>query len=68
MWKLRKGQAVAAWQAAVVTALVLFPKWKESVMSVVYLLLARYLNQSLAERPEPAVVLEELPEELYWQK
>jgi hypothetical protein len=67
-WKLRKGQAVAAGQVMVVAALVSFPKLKELVMNVVCLLLAMYLNQSLVERLEAVVVLEELPEELYWQE
>ncbi len=35
MWKLRKGQAVAARQVAVATASVLFLKWKGSMMSAV---------------------------------
>jgi hypothetical protein len=67
-WKLRKGQAVAAEQLAVVAALVLCLNWKELVMSVVCLLLAMYSNQSLVERLEVVVVLEELPEALCWQE
>jgi hypothetical protein len=37
-------------------------------MSVGYLLLVIHLNQCFVEMPELVVVLEELPEELYWQK
>jgi hypothetical protein len=36
-------------------------------MSEGYLLLVIQLSQSLVVRPEAVVVLEELPEELYWQ-
>ena len=36
-------------------------------MSEGYLLLVIRLSQSLVVRPEAVVVLEELPEELYWQ-
>jgi hypothetical protein len=67
-WKLRKGQALIAGQVVVVAALVLFPKWKELVMNVVFSLLAMYSNQRSVERLEAVAVLEELPEELYWQE
>ncbi len=53
------------------SALVLFLKWKESATSVVYSLLVRHSNQSLVERLEAVVELEEPLEEpleeLYWQ-
>jgi hypothetical protein len=62
-----KGQAVAAGQVVVVAASVSFPKWKVLVMNVVCSLLVMYSNQSLVERLEVVVVLEELPEELFWQ-
>jgi hypothetical protein len=65
--KLRKGQAVAVGQVAVVSASVWYPKWKELEMSVGCLLLVRYSNQSLVERPEAAVELEVLLEQLHWR-
>jgi hypothetical protein len=52
----------------VVAALVLFLKWKELVMSVVFSLLGMCWNQSLVESLEAAAVLEELLEELCWQE
>jgi hypothetical protein len=52
----------------VVASLVLLPKWKELVKNVVCSLLAMCLNQCLVEKLEVVVVLEELPEELYWQE
>jgi hypothetical protein len=51
-----------------VAVLVLFLKWNELVMVVVCLLLAMCLYQSLVEKLEAVVVLEELPEELCWQE
>ncbi len=63
-----KGQAVAAGQVVVVAASVSFLKWKELVMNVVCSLLVMYSNQSLVERLEVVVVLEEQPEELFSQE
>jgi hypothetical protein len=68
MWKLWKGPVVAAGPVVVVAALVSFQKWKELVKNVVCSLLEMCSNQSLVEKMEVVVVLEELPEELYWQE
>jgi hypothetical protein len=67
-WKLRKDQAAGPAPLVVVAAWAWSLKWKELVRSVACLLLAIYLNLTLAEKLEAVVVLEELPEEMDWQE
>jgi hypothetical protein len=66
--KLRKDQAAVPEPLVVVAAWAWSLKWKELVRSVACLLLAMYLNLTLAEKLEAVVVLEELPEEMDWQE